>query len=165
MAFDLSFGSLASARDRLTRMRDDGDPMPPDAISRAAKNGIRMAETVGSAAAFAWLQAKFDKSNPNLITPMGIPVDLLAGAGLGIAAIGLPLVGVDIGGYADHMTAVATGALSVYAAKMAVDHGAKSAVVDATNKISASAAAKGLVAGAPAFVAHAHGAPVGRRTW
>jgi hypothetical protein len=167
MAFDLSFGSLASARDRLTRMRDDS---MDSGATKAIKTGILSAETVGSALAFAWLQARFEKSMPQLAAPLGIPIDLLAGGALTAAAILLPIAGVNVEDFEPHMAAVGAGALSVYAAKFGVDKGAASAAKANASAMSAIAttpttAAKGLVAGAPAFVAHSGAAAPVRRYW
>ena len=168
MAFDLSFGSLESARERLTRMRDD-DGAPPDAISKAAKRGIHIAETLGASFGFAWLQARFEKSSPGLVAPLGVPIDLLAGAGLTIGSLGLSLAGVDLGGWEDHMAAVGTGAFAVYTAKLGVDMGVKSAAAAAgtvtSTTTTTTAAAKGLVQGGPAFHVHPQAAVQGARRW
>lgn len=162
MAFDLSFGSLESARERLTRMRD------VDLQNPVAKRIIHTGETLGAAFGFALLQARFEKSSPGLVAPLGVPIDLLAGGAMSLAAIGLPLAGVDLGGWEDHMSAIGTGALAVYAAKFGVDMGVKGAAHAAALNAGAAApnaAAKGLVAGGPAFHVQpqaAHGAPARR---
>lgn len=115
MAFDLSFGSLSSARERLTRLREGA---ADSKVTRVANVGA----TALSAFGFAWLETRFKASHPTLVAPMGVPVSAIVGtAALAAAAF-------DFGfGYEDYLASISSGAFAFVASSYGANWGASSA--------------------------------------
>ena len=150
MAFDLSFGSLSSARERLANLSEP--------TTKKILIGASVAATQASAFGFAWLESHY--KGQTLAAPMGVPISVLAGVALtGVSMFDLA------GEYDPVIGGVGAGALAVYFASLGASMGAPAATTNAaaTTQINAAAATKGLRQGMPqqAFVA-----PAGaRRSW
>jgi len=110
MAFDLSFGSLGSARDKLASWHDENKL----AISRATAT----AEIGASAFGFGWLHGRYPKMDV-----FGVDLSLLAGVGLiGLSFLDKKEEG-EGGAYGHHLASLGQGALAVYLAKLGADWG------------------------------------------
>jgi hypothetical protein len=119
MAFDLSFGSLSSARERLTRLREGA---ADSQVTRVANVGV----TAASAFGFAWLETRFKNKHPTLVAPMGVPVSAIIGtAALAAAAL-------DFGfGYEDYLASISSGAFAFVASSYGANWGASAAAKEA----------------------------------
>jgi hypothetical protein len=100
MAFGMSFGSLASARDRL-RTSYDSNRHVVKRLTGTVESGV-------GAFGFAWLQMKY----PNYEMVSGIDTALLGGIALNVLSY------FDKGsGWGDHVSALGNGVLNVYLVK------------------------------------------------
>jgi hypothetical protein len=137
MAFDLSFGSLDSARERLTRLREDSDSK----LNRAGN----IVATGAAAFGFAWMETRFKAKYPNLVAPLNVPISAIIGTALSAAAI------FDFAfGYEDYAASVGAGALAFVGSSYGASMGTKAA---AAAGAPAAAAAMNQVAAAPATTA------------
>lgn len=158
MAFDLSFGSLSSARERLANLSEP----TTEKIRRGAGVGLTQISAFG----FAWLEARYKNAHPTLVAPAGIPVSALTG----VVLTGVSLLGM-MDQYDDYLASAGAGALSVYFASLGASMGQSQAgtSITITNKdaLGQVAATKGLGMGAPSFAVNAQQAQAmgQRRAW
>jgi len=139
MAFDLSFGSLSSARERLANLSEP--------TTKKILIGASVAATQASAFGFAWLESHY--KGQTLAAPMGVPISVLAG----LALSGVSLL--DLAGEYDPVIGGAgAGALAVYFASLGASMGAPTTAANATAAAQiaatpATTATKGLRQGMP----------------